>query len=278
MAKSVGAFNYLVTTFKSFVIITSLTAVICGCQTTETDKTTAKTKEILDSQKAIVHNALDNGDAKLAHQTLRKLINDFPNDASLQNLMGLTQLSMKNAARAVKHFQIAYKLDKKPGSALNLSSALIEMGDYEKAVSTIKNAMEQKGEPYEFKERFLHNLAYAHLKQKKNVKAEGYFKAAIEENPSFYPSHLELARLHKQLGRPALAMRSYREAMDYCQICLDPVSELTTLYVKAGKMGEARDILIKYNKVQGVGEIDRKKANGLLNIVTAAGNNPNKKL
>src|SRR5690606_18622316 len=112
----------------------------------------------------------------------------------------------------------------------------------------------------------------------KNVKAESYFKAAVEENPSFYPSHLELARLHKLLGRPALAMRSYREAMDYCHICLDPVSELTTLYVKAGKMGEARDILIKYNKVQGVADADRKKANGLLNIVTAAGNNPNKKL
>ena len=278
MAKSVGAFNYLVATLKSFVIITSLTAGICGCQTTETDKTTIKTKEILDSQKAIVHNALDNGDAKLAHQTLRRLINDYPNDASLQNLMGLTQLSMKNAARAVKHFQIAYKIDKKPGSALNLSSALIEMGDYEKAITTIKQAMDQKGEPYEFKERFLHNLAYAHLKQKKNVKAETYFKSALEENPSFYPSHLELARLHKQLGRPALAMRSYREAMDYCQICLDPVTELTTLYVKAGKMGEARDILIKYNKVQGVANADRKKANGLLNIVTAAGNNPNKKL
>ena len=278
MAKSVGALNYLATTLKSFAIILSLTAVIGGCQTTETDKTSTKTKEILESQKAIVHNALDNGDSKLAHQTLRKLLNDFPEDASLQNLMGLTQLSMKNSSRAVKHFQIAYKLDKKPGSALNLSSALIEMGDYEKAITTIKSAMDQKGEPYQFKERFLHNLAYAHLKQKKNVKAEGIFKTAIEENPSFYPSHLELARLHKQLGRPALAMRSYREAMEYCQVCLDPVSELTTLYVKAGKMGEARDILIKYNKVQGVAESDRKKASGLLNIVTAPGNNPNRKL
>jgi Tfp pilus assembly protein PilF len=278
MAKSVGALNILATRIKSLALVFSLTAVIGGCQTTETDQTTIKTKEILDSQKAIVHNALDNGDAKLAHQTLRKLINDFPNDASLQNLMGLTQLSMKNAARAVKHFQIAYKLDKQPGSALNLSSALIEMGDYDKAISTIKGALEQKGEPYRFKERFLHNLAYAHLKQKKNVKAESFFKSAIEENPSFYPSHLELARLHKQLGRPALAMRSYREAMDYCQICLDPVSELTTLYVKAGKMGEARDILIKYNKVQGVTEADRKKANSLLNIVTAAGKPTNRKL
>ncbi len=278
MAKSVGALNYLAITLKSFAIILSLTAVIGGCQTTETDKTSTKTKEILESQKAIVHNALDNGDSKLAHQTLRKLLNDFPEDASLQNLMGLTQLSMKNSARAVKHFQIAYKLDKKPGSALNLSSALIEMGDYEKAITTIKSALDQKGEPYQFKERFLHNLAYAHLKQKKNVKAEGFFKTAIEENPSFYPSHLELARLHKQLGRPALAMRSYREAMEYCQVCLDPVSELTTLYVKAGKIGEARDILIKYNKVQGVAESDRKKVSGLLNIVTAAGNNPNRKL
>ena len=170
MAKSVGALNYLATTLKSFAIILSLTAVIGGCQTTETDKTSTKTKEILESQKAIVHNALDNGDSKLAHQTLRKLLNDFPEDASLQNLMGLTQLSMKNSARAVKHFQIAYKLDKKPGSALNLSSALIEMGDYEKAITTIKSALDQKGEPYQFKERFLHNLAYAHLKQKKNVK------------------------------------------------------------------------------------------------------------
>jgi len=278
MAKPVGALKFLIAAFKAIALITSLTAVIAGCQTTETDKTTTKTKEILDSQKAIVHNALDNGDARLAHQTLRKLISDFPNDASLQNLMGLTQLSMKNSARAVKHFQNAYKIDKKPGSALNLSSALIEMGDYNKAIATIREAMDQKGDPYQFKERFFHNLAYAHLKQKKTTKAENYFKSAIEENPSFYPSHLELARLHRQLGRSALATRSYREAMDYCQTCLDPIAELTTLFAKAGRFSEASDILIKYSKVQGVTEADRKKAASLLNLVTAAGKNPNQKL
>jgi hypothetical protein len=77
MAKSVGARNSLATTFKAFTIIISLTAVVAGCQTTETDKTTKKTKEILDSQKAIVHNALDNGDAKLAHcHTFSKRIQD----------------------------------------------------------------------------------------------------------------------------------------------------------------------------------------------------------
>lgn len=279
MAKTICLNFQRLAVISAITILTSLAFGLSACQTMEPNKNSAKTQEILDSQKAIVHNALDSGDVKLAYQSLRRLLMEFPEDASIHNLMGLTQLSMKNAGRAVKHFQTAYKLDGNPGSALNLSSALIESGDYEKAVTLIKAAMNgSNSKPYQFKERFLHNLAYANLKLKKNSQAETIFKSALEENPAFYPSHLELARLHKTMGRPALAIRSYREAMDYCHVCLDPVSELTSLYVKTGKVREARNILIKFNKIQGVADQDRKKATSLLNIVTAAGTPKNRNM
>lgn len=260
-------------------ILTSLSLALSSCQTTQGDQNKVKTENIINSQKAIVHNALDNGDTKLAYQTLRQLIVTYPEDATLQNLMGLTQLAMKNSTRAVRHFQAAYKIDKSPGIALNLSSAYIETGDYEKSLRLINAVMKDpKNEKYQFKERLLHNLGFASLKMKKNSKAEAYFKQAIEENPSFYPSHLEMARLQKSLGRPAMAIRSYRTAMDYCHVCLDPVSELTTLYVKSGKMREARDILVRFSKVQGVADADRKKAANLLHIVTASDLIKNKKM
>jgi Tfp pilus assembly protein PilF len=256
---------------QAIVLLSSLALGLSSCQTTQADEVRAKKDNVIASQKAIVHNALDNGDTKLAYATLRSLINAYPEDATLQNLMGLTQLAMKNSTRAVRHFQAAYKLDKSPGIALNLSSAYIETGDYDKSVKLISSILREPGTTkYQFKERLLHNLGFANVKLKKNTRAESFFKQALEENPSFYPSHLELARLQKNMGRPALAMRSYRNAMDYCHVCLDPVSELTTLYVKSGKMRDARDILLRYGKVQGVAESDKKKAANLLQIVTAS--------
>lgn len=257
--------------FYAIVLLTSLAFTLSSCQTTNNKTVETKTQEVLNSQKAIIHNALDSGDTRTAHQTLRQLLLKFPDDASLHSLMGLTQLSMKNGARAVRHFQTAYNLDKSLANALNLSSGHIDVGDYTKAINLINNAMkDQRIKEYPYKERFYHNLGYATLKLNKSAKAEEYLKLALEENPSFYPSHLELARLQKSLGRAALAISSYRNAIDYCHVCLDPVSELTTLYVKGGRLRDARDVLIRYNKIQGVSEQDRKKAASLLHIVTAS--------
>src|SRR4051794_28813298 len=92
----------------TFILATALSA----CQTTGTDKPKATPETLLEEQKAIIRASLDSGKPEAALQQLRDLVRSNPQDASLQNLMGLTQLALKNPTRAVRYFQTAFRLDK----------------------------------------------------------------------------------------------------------------------------------------------------------------------
>jgi len=234
-------------------------------------------KEVIQSQKAMVRNSLDSGRPEAALQNLRVLLRQYPEDAELHNLMGLAQLALKNPARAIHHFLSAYKIDEQSATALNLSSAYLEGGDYSKAIKLLNSLMKETGkDAYPYKERVLHNLGYAHLKQGDMAKARGYFLSALAENPAFYPSHLELARLYEKTKRPALAAKSYRQAIDYCDVCLEPVESLARVYMKLGKATEARRTLIRYAKIEGVSPADRGRANHLLRLSSLPANGKRK--
>jgi len=219
-----------------------------------------------------VRNALDAGKPEAALQSLRGMLRESPNDPSLNNLMGLTQLALKNGVRAVRHFQVAYKIDKQVATGLNLSSALIETGDYDRAVHLLNQLIKQaEKDDYAYKERILHNLGYCYLKQNRLAKAEQWYHQSLEENPTFFPSHLELARLYERSKRPAMALKAYRRSMDYCLVCFEPVQALATLYLKMGKPEDARRILVQFGKVEGVAPEDRSRAGELLTRITTAG-------
>lgn len=263
----------------AWTFILSLTLAVTACQTAAPSQDPkAKQAEIIESQKAIIRNALDTGKPDLALQSLRGLLREFPNDASLQNLMGLTQLSLKNGARAAKHFQIAYRLDKQVATGLNLSSALIEAGNHATAIKLL-NALQKQAERdgYAYKERIHHNLGYVYLREKKFAKAEEWFKQALEENPTFFPSHFLLAQLYESAGKLALSTREFKRASDYCLTCLEPVEALARLYTKTGKPADAKLALAQYLKIEGVTPEDRVKAGELMQALPLASSSPTQK-
>lgn len=253
-------------------LLFSLTFLNLACQTGKDGIAQGRDQEVLEKQKTLVRNQLDEGKPEGALTLLRTLTRQFPKDASLQNLLGLTHLALKNPGRAIKHFSESYKLDRQPGTALNLSSAYIEGGDHAKAVKlllALLKTKEMKGYPH--RERVFHNLAYANEHAGNKTKAEEWYQEAIDENPTFFPSHLELARLYEQTGRPAMAIKAYRRATDYCHACFEPVYALSMLYMKTNKPAEARKILLSYGKMDGVAPGDRERAQQLLRLVTTAG-------
>ena len=97
------------------------------------------------------------------------------------------------------------------------------------------------------------------------------FHQALDENPTFFPSHLELARLYERTKRPAMALKSYRRSMDYCTLCFEPVQALTTIYQRMHRVEDARKLLIGFDKIEGVAPEDRVRANDMLNRITTAG-------
>jgi tetratricopeptide (TPR) repeat protein len=254
---------------RSLLILASLAFSLTGCQTlgnapeAEPDK-----PSLADTQKALVRNALDAGKPEQALKILKDLLRATPEEPGLNNLMGLTQLALKNPQRAIKHLMKAYKAEKSIAVALNLSSAYLEAGEADKSVALLTAMAKQADkEKYAYKERIFHNLGYAHARLNQMTQATAWFKEAIEENPSFFPSHLELARVYEKTNRPAMAAKAYVRAIDYCQTCFEPVYALSNIYLKMGKPMEARQLLVKYNRSADLNPTDRAAAQRLLKVV-----------
>jgi len=249
-----------------------LVPVLASCQTGSKPDSAAKEAAFLETQKSIVRNALDNGKPETALENLRTLIRQFPDDSGLRNLMGITQLTLKNSQRAIREFQAAYKMDKEIATGLNLSSALISAGDNDRAIRLLTQLIKQaEDNNYPYKERLYHNLGYSYAKVRNNAKAEQWYKQALDENPAFFLSQLELARLYEKSNRPTMAIAAYRKSIDRCLVCIEPVEALASLYVQAGRFAEARQTVIQFEKVEGVSAQDRTRAQELLKRVTLSG-------
>jgi Tfp pilus assembly protein PilF len=267
MPKNLGNLCRLVSYTRVLGLTTSLTLGAFSCQTSGDGKINAEShqKEVLESQKALVRNALDTGKPESALKSLRDLLDVYPEDASLQNLMGLTQLSLTNYARSIRHFQISYKLAPQIATGLNLSSALIESKQYLRAQKLLTVLLKQAPKAkYRFKERILHNLGYCAMQQGDTKKAEEWYRLALEENPTFFPSHLELGRYYESRGRSELAIQSYKYAADYCRTCFEPIEPLTRIYTATGRRGEAKRLLTQYLRVEDLLDTDRRHATDLL--------------
>jgi Tfp pilus assembly protein PilF len=253
---------------KQLLLMTILSFGASACQTTGPDAPpTSKEAQLLESQIGLVRQSLDSGHPENALASLRPLLRARPDDPKLLSLMGLTQLALKNPGRAVAALQKAYRLDKRCATGLNLSAAYIEAGDYEKAAALLANLRKlAEKERYATPERIYHNLALVALKQKHTTHAERFYRQALEENPTYYPTHLELARLYETTRRPAMAMKSYKQALDYCQICYEPLEGLSKLYVKMGHALDARVAIAKYVQNENVAPEDKARADRLLKM------------
>ncbi len=261
----------LASSLRILLVLVSLSTGLLSCQTIgQGDGTAAseKQKQVLESQRQLVRSALDKGKPEEALKSLRDLLREHPEDGQLQNLMGLTQLALKNPDRAIRHLLKAYKIEHKVAVALNLTSAYIENGDFEKAQALLKAMVKQADkEKYQYKERIYHNLGYVHVRLNQQTTAANWFKEALDENPTFFPSYLELARIYEKMKRPAMAAKTYRQSLEYCGVCFEPVYSLTMLYVNMKKFADARLVLHNFSKNEGVAPNDRAAAVKLMKLV-----------
>lgn len=248
-----------------------LTLLNIACQTNTTQSHQVNDLEVLDRQKSLIRNQLDEGRPEAALTLLRNLVRQHPNDASIQNLMGLTHLALKNSNRAIQHLSKSYRIEAKPGTALNLSSALMQNGEHKKAIKILLGLLKsEQGQNYEHQERIFHNLGYANGLIGNQQKAETWLREALAENPSFFPSHLELARIYANSNRLNLAVKEYRRAIDYCQVCFEPIHALSLLYIRLNQPAEAQKILLSYSRIEDINAKDRQQAKLLLKSVMTA--------
>lgn len=230
-----------------YLCFLSFTVMFFACQTLTTSKENVETKDdILLTQKNIILHYLNQGEPRKAHEELRRLLKQYPEDSQLLNLMGLTQMSFIHFKKAEEFFRRAIQIDRQATYELNLSSSLIEQGKSSQALHVLKKISTSKEDAYRYPERVFHNIGYAYERQNKSKSAIQYYRKALYENPNHYPSLLQLARLYQRVKMNPSAEIFYAQARQICPTCLEPTKSLALLKIAKGEKEEGKRILREY--------------------------------
>ena len=232
--------------------------------------------QVEEAQKAIVVRYLNSSQPNKAYNELKSLFQAYGDDnVSLNNLMGLTQLSLGNFDKALNYFNKSYDKVPNPATGLNISSTYLAQGENLKAIKLIKE-LRKKFPDYSYYERYYHNLGTAYEGLGKNTIAIKYYKKALEENPNNYPSSLNIARLYKKVGKNEEAVEYYKTSSSLCELCLEPQREVSNYYLEEGNYRKAVSVLEEYLGKQDLPYEDRLEAKNILNTIRKSKNLKNK--
>lgn len=239
----------------------SILLLLFGCQSFGNDEEARKQSEVLNTQKSLIVSFLNRGMPAMAVKDLRRLNEQYPDDPDFPNLMGLAQLALGNPKQAATNFREAMKREPRPAVSLNLSSALIESGEVDKALALLqKLAKSPESRSYMYPERISHNLGLASEKGKRLSDAEKHYKAALRENPDFYITLLRLGQLLERSKRGKQARQHFEHARELCGVCFDPVNAIALANIAEGNAPAAVKILKDFLANKEISPQDRLRA------------------
>ncbi len=241
-----------------------------ACQTLKNQNAErSREEELLNTQKNVAINYINQGLPNLALRELRTLSSQYPKDPDFKNLLGLTYLAMQNPGTALSYFEESYRLAARPSVALNLSSAYIETKQYDKAIKVLRDLRESpEGKEYPYPERISHNIGLAAERFNKPKMAEKYYKLALRDNPFYYVSIMRLGQLYESTQRADLALEQYQKGREACSKCFDPIQALVTQYTKAKQPAKAVALIQEFLADRELENTDRTKARKLLTELT----------
>jgi tetratricopeptide (TPR) repeat protein len=240
--------------------------ILASCTTLDEKNTVddgSKLEDMVNGEIAIAENLLSSGKAEKAWQNLRPLLAQYPQRVDILTLAGLSLLALQNNARAQQLLQKAYQLKPSTVAGLNLSSSYIAAGQYTQAKELLLTLVAQK-EPYNYKERLWHNLALIYEQEGDVDQAIATYELAIKENPTYYLSHLHLAKLYKRERSKKLATDYFARAHRYCPECYEPIEEMVDALRQKHRDQEAKALLNTYLQTEDGNLENRQKAQDLL--------------
>lgn len=216
----------------------------------QTGKRIETDKKILASQRGIVVNYLNSGHPAQAHEELRKLLRENPDNITFLGLMGVTQLALNNPNKAVYYLDRGYRLGGNEALGLNLSSALIAGGQLVRAENLLRELLASK--TYLKSERIYHNLGLVFQQRNDYRRAEHYYRLALAENPSYYLTLTKLGLLYKKQRRYQLAISHLKRATNFCRKCFEPIKYLSEAYLLNGNQRQALAVVNRFSKQRGL--------------------------
>lgn len=220
--------------------------------------------EVLETQKSIVVNYLDQAQPQAALGEVRRMLSEHPNNPEVLNLAGLTHLALKNSRVAARFFERAYKIKGDTPTALNLSSAYIELRDFDAAGKILRKLIvDGQAREYRYRERIFHNMGIVAQESGKTKLAERYYDRAIEENPVFYKSHIQMAKVHARAGRPREALRSAQSAQQACPRCMDALDVYVSAAIAARSPADALPAVNDFLRGEDLSSGEKRQAENL---------------
>lgn len=215
-----------------------LILLLVSCSSNEKKERTPEEK------KADLH--FDQGTKELVrgeyHSALKNLIisaQHRPSDAKTQNNLGMAYFYRKSPLNAIKHLEIAVKLDPNNQDAkLNLGSVLMESGQYIKAKNQFNEILKSLVYDQQYKTHY--NLGILALKQNKLNEAIKNFKMSVEINENYCPSHFKLGKIYTRLNQPKYALKYFETGSSgVCYSLFDSNKEYVLLLIKLNQFTKA---------------------------------------
>jgi Tfp pilus assembly protein PilF len=239
-----------------------------GCLTLQKEDNSDQVEKLINTKLDLIYTQLDKRQPKKALENIRPIIRKFPDHPKLLNAFGLVHLSLLNIPQAVRAFQKAYALTSTTTIGLNLSSALIADNQPVTAQTLLLKLLQD--ETYEFRERIHHNLGLAFQKTKNFKKAEISFKRALEENPIYYLTTFQLAKLYLEIGKTKNAIQYFELAIANCPTCFDPIDELVKFHLSNNQYGLATSTVKKFLTKKKLPIDEKQRATTLLTTLSGS--------
>lgn len=177
---------------------------------------------------------LAEGKASLALRELLKAERLYAEDNLLQYDLGTAYMAKGRYDDAIAHFQKALEIKPDFAPAKNsLGTVYLKKGDIEQAIPIFEALTEDilYGTPH----YPLYNLGMAYYQKKDFVKAEGYFREALELRPEYVQARYWLARTYLERGLAPEAIGELKKALNRAPQSGPLHYELGRAYLMAGK-------------------------------------------
>lgn len=231
-----------------------------SCQTLQSQNDSKQSK-IFKKKVEMISRHINEGNPQKALIIVQPLAKDHPDNVEVLTMHGLTHLALRNYQKSWQSLSKAHKLDNSIQTGLNLTAPLIEGKKYLWAMKLLKKLEKREDfETYKFKERVHHNMGVISEKKGLLQSAVKHYRAALQENPAYYMSIINLAKVQLSLSQTQQGVKNLLTARRFCSKCYEPVKILAKLNASRGMKTKANEIINEYLKIKGLHPTDIKLA------------------
>tara|TARA_B100000212_G_scaffold341810_1_gene326181 strand:- start:5972 stop:7357 length:1386 start_codon:yes stop_codon:yes gene_type:complete len=173
----------------------------------------------------------------------KEIVDKFPNDPVLFDILGLANTFLQNNENAIRNFKKALEINPNFFQSLNnLGNLMFDLKRFDDALDNYKRALTNSSKNKEI----YNNIANVYSEIGQIDDAIKNFKKAIEIDSSFFQAYNGLGNAQKKMGLFAEAISSYQKSIDINPSYHLAHNNLGVAYYQIGRVDES---LKSYNNV-----------------------------